>query len=257
MNFDELFSMRGERVLVTGASSGLGWHFAKVLANAGADVALAARRVELLDELAKEIRAMGRKVHTVAMDVRDSGSVEGAVAQCVDALGGLSVLINNAGITATVPFTKQTEESWRAVIDTNVNGAWLVAQSVTKAMIDANEGGNIVNVASIMSTRVAGHLTAYCTSKGAILQLTRSMGLDLTRYSIRVNAIAPGYIHTPFNEEFFESDAGRKVIARIPQRRLGEAKDLDGTILLLSSAASAYMTGSVVTVDGGHLQSTL
>lgn len=257
MDPQQLFSMAGERVLVTGASSGLGHHFARVLARAGADVAVAARRTEPLRELAADIEALGQSCVTVAMDVRDPDSVIEGVARAHEALGGLSVLINNAGVTETVPFTSQSEESWQAIIDTNVNGAWRVARAVAERMMADGEGGNVVNVASVMSTRVAGHLAAYCTSKGAVLQLTHAMGLDLSRYAIRVNAIAPGYIHTPFNEAFFESEAGQKVIARIPQRRLGEAGDLDGAILLLASRASAYMTGSVVTVDGGHLQSTL
>jgi NAD(P)-dependent dehydrogenase (short-subunit alcohol dehydrogenase family) len=257
MSSKDLFSMHGERVLVTGASSGLGQHFARVLAEAGADVAVAARRVGPLESLCEEIRAMGRKACAVEMDVCDSASVSAGVALSAATLGGVSVLVNNAGITETVPFVKQTEDSWRRIIDTNVNGAWLVARAVVEHMMEVGEGGNVVNVASVMSTRVAGHLTAYCTSKGAILQLTQSMGLDLARYNVRVNAIAPGYIHTPFNQEFFQSEAGQKVISRIPQRRLGEVDDLNGAILLLSSRASAYMTGSVVTVDGGHLQSTL
>ncbi len=256
MQPSQLFSMRGERVLVTGASSGLGWHFATVLARAGADVALAARRIEKLAELAAQLEDEGVRVHTVSMDVASTKSVESGVASSVEALGGISVLINNAGITDTVPFVKQSEESWQAIIDTNVNGAWRVARAVTQHMMETGRG-NIVNVASVMSTRVAGHLTAYCTSKGAILQMTHSLGHDLSRYGIRVNAIAPGYIHTPFNETFFKSEAGQKIIDRIPQKRLGEPEDLDGAILLLASRASKYMTGSVVTVDGGHLQSTL
>ncbi|NKC14469.1 MAG: SDR family NAD(P)-dependent oxidoreductase [Gammaproteobacteria bacterium] len=254
---NDLFSMAGERVLITGASSGLGHHFAKVLAGAGADVALASRRLDTLQELADDIRAEGRTAHCYAMDVLDAQGVEATVKAAIDDLDGLSVLINNAGVTETVGFVQQSKESWDRIIDTNLNGAWAVARAVAEHMSTAGQGGNIVNIASVMSFRVAGHLAAYCASKGALLQLTRSMGLELARYGIRVNALAPGYIATPFNENYFATGAGQKIIARIPQRRLGQVGDLDGAILLLASKASAYMTSTVVHVDGGHLQSSL
>jgi NAD(P)-dependent dehydrogenase (short-subunit alcohol dehydrogenase family) len=249
-------------VLVTGASSGLGEHFARVLAGAGAQLVLAARRVAALERLAEALRESGASVHVVAMDVTDSASVRAGVDSAVAAAGGLSVLINNAGVTQTVPFLEQSEESWDHIIDTNLNGAWLVARRVAEHMAEhhvapGESAGNIVNIASVLSFRVAGHLAAYCASKGAILQLTRAMALDLARHGIRVNALAPGYIETPFNEAFFKTDAGKRMISRIPQRRVGRGSDLDGALLLLASRASAYMAGSVVTVDGGHLQSPM
>ncbi|MBT6274331.1 MAG: SDR family oxidoreductase [Chromatiales bacterium] len=257
MNVAELFSMKGERVLVTGASSGLGEHFARVLAAAGADVALAARRLDACEALADEIRAMGRNAVSIQMDVCDSDSVQEGIDRAVDQLGDVSVLINNAGVTETVGFVEQSKESWDRIIDTNLNGAWAVARATAAHMTGGGAGGNIINIASVMSFRVAGHLAAYCTSKGALLQLTRAMGLELARHGVRVNALAPGYIATPFNAEYFATGAGQKIIDRIPQRRLGEVADLDGAILLLASKASTYMTSTVVHVDGGHVQSSL
>ena len=152
---------------------------------------------------------------------------------------------------------KQSDESWDQVIDTNLTGARDVAQRYVQRVIAAERSGNIINLASVMSFRVAGYLTAYTASKGAIVQMTRAMALDLARYNIRVNALAPGYIATEFNDEFFSSGAGDPIIARIPQRRLGQPEDLDGAIILLASDASRYMNGTAVVVDGGHLQSTL
>lgn len=257
MQAADLFSMSGERVLITGASSGLGMHFARLVAAAGADVVVAARRVGALQALREELAGAGCTAHAISMDVCDQASVEAGVGRAAEVLGGISVLINNAGVTETVPFVEQSRASWDRIVDTNLTGAWAVARQVSEHMLRAGAGGNIVNVASILSFRVTGQLAAYAASKGAVLQLTRAMALELARHGVRVNAIAPGYIETPLNAEFFATAAGQKVIARIPQRRLGQVSDLDGAMLLLASRASAYMTGSVVTVDGGHLQSAL
>ena len=249
--------MRGRRVLVTGATSGLGRHFARLMASAGADLVLVARRESVLEELAGELRCHGGDVFVTAMDVADRDSVDAGVANIYAAGAPIEVLINNAGVTATESFATQSDESWDMVIGTNLTGARNVAQRIVQKMIEANSGGNIINLASVMSFRVAGYLTAYTASKGAIVQMTRTMALELARHNIRVNAIAPGYIATEFNDEFFESGAGDPIIARIPQRRLGQVEDLDGPMLLLASGASGFMTGSTLVVDGGHLQSTL
>jgi NAD(P)-dependent dehydrogenase (short-subunit alcohol dehydrogenase family) len=253
----ELFSMRGRRVMVTGASSGLGRHFARLMASAGADLALVARRESVLEELAAELRVHGGEVFVTAMDVADRDSVDAGVAAIYAAGASIDVLINNAGVTVTESFASQSDASWDRVIGTNLTGARNVAQRIVQRMIEAKSGGNIINLASVMSFRVAGYLAAYTASKGAIVQMTRTMALELARNEIRVNAIAPGYIATEFNDEFFESGAGDPIIARIPQRRLGHVEDLDGPMLLLASGASGFMTGSTLVVDGGHLQSTL
>lgn len=254
---EDLYSLKGKRVLVTGASSGLGRHFVRVMARAGADVAMVARRQEVLEGLGEELRTHGGDVFVTRMDVTDRASVDQAFAEIDEACGPVDVLINNAGVTATENFAKQSDESWDQVIDTNLTGARDVAQRYVQRVIAAERSGNIINLASVMSFRVAGYLTAYTASKGAIVQMTRAMALDLARYNIRVNALAPGYIATEFNDEFFSSGAGDPIIARIPQRRLGQPEDLDGAIILLASDASRYMNGTAVVVDGGHLQSTL
>lgn len=249
--------MRGRRVLVTGASSGLGRHFARLMATAGADLALVARRESVLAELAEELREHDVDVFVTAMDVTDRASVDAGVAAIYAAGAPIDVLINNAGVTETQSFAKQSDESWDKVIGTNLTGARNVAQRIVQRMIEHGTGGNIINLASVMSFRVAGYLAAYTASKGAIVQMTRTMALELARHDIRVNAIAPGYIATEFNDEFFASGAGDPIIARVPQKRLGNVEDLDGPMLLLASGASSFMTGTTVVVDGGHLQSTL
>lgn len=249
--------MRGRRVLVTGASSGLGRHFARLMASAGADLALVARRESVLTELAEALRVHDVDVFVTAMDVTDRASVDAGVAAVYAAGAPVDVLINNAGVTETQSFAKQSDESWDKVIGTNLTGARNVAQRIVRRMIEHGTGGNIINLASVMSFRVAGYLAAYTASKGAIVQMTRTMALELARHDIRVNAIAPGYIATEFNDEFFASGAGDPIIARVPQKRLGNVEDLDGPMLLLASGASSFMTGTTVVVDGGHLQSTL
>jgi len=243
--------------MVTGASSGLGRHFARLMASAGADLVLVARRESVLEALADELRVHGGDVFVTAMDVGNRDSVDAGVDAIYAAGAPVDVLINNAGVTVTESFANQSDASWDMVIGTNLTGARNVAQRIVQRMIEAKCSGNIINLASVMSFRVAGYLAAYTASKGAIVQMTRTMALELARHDIRVNAIAPGYVATEFNDDFFESGAGDPIIARIPQRRLGQVEDLDGPMLLLASGASAFMTGSTLVVDGGHLQSTL
>jgi NAD(P)-dependent dehydrogenase (short-subunit alcohol dehydrogenase family) len=251
------FNLSGQAALVTGASSGLGRHFAGVLANAGAKVALAARRVDSLEEARSAITGAGGTAVVVALDVTDAASVRRAVAEAADALGGLDILINNAGVTASASFLEMDEGAWDRVVDTNLKGCFLVAQEAARRMRDDGRGGAIVNVASILGIRVAGHLASYIASKGGVVHLTKAMALELARHNIRVNALCPGYVETELNQDFFASDAGKALIRRIPQRRLGRLEDLNGPLLLLCSDAGSYMTGSVIAVDGGHLVSSL
>lgn len=249
--------LTGRTALVTGASSGLGRHFAGVLAKAGARVALAARRADALAETRAAIGAAGGSAVVVAMDVTDPASVTAAVGEAWDALGRIDILVNNAGVTATRPFLDMSEEEWDRVIDTNLTGCARVARAVAQRMRDDGKGGAIVNIASILGLRVAGQVSSYIAAKGGLVHLTKAMALELARYGIRVNALCPGYVETELNADFFASDAGKALVKRIPQRRLGRLADLDGPLLLLASDAGAYMTGSVLAVDGGHLASSL
>jgi len=254
----DIFRLDGKVVLVTGASSGLGRHFAQCLAGAGAAVAIAARRLDRLTALAAEIEAAGGRAHPVALDVTDSASVDRAVAEIESALGPIDGLINNSGLGGPPSLAVDLDEAdWDAVLDTNLKGAWLVARAVSRAMMAGGRGGSIVNIASVLGLRVASGVAAYAASKAGLVQLTRAMALELARHGIRVNAIAPGYITTDINRDFLAGPAGQKMIQRVPQRRVGDERDLDGALLLLASDASRYMTGAVIPVDGGHLVSTL
>ncbi|HLI11400.1 MAG TPA: glucose 1-dehydrogenase [Alphaproteobacteria bacterium] len=251
------FSLDGKTAIVTGASSGLGRHFARTLARAGAKVALMARRAELLAEACREIESFDGRAIPVALDVSSGASIREAIAAAETELGPIAILVNNAGIAISKPVLEVEAADWDRVMDVNLRGAWLTAQEVARHMVRLGHGGSIVNIASITAFRVAGQIAPYAASKAALVQLTRAMALELARHRIRVNAIAPGYIETDINREFFASPAGQAMIKRIPQRRLGKPADLDGALLLLASDASAYMTGATIAVDGGHLHSSL
>ncbi|WP_310531259.1 glucose 1-dehydrogenase [Novosphingobium sp.] len=245
--------LTGKSILITGASSGLGAFFARSLAEAKAQVILAARRRDKLADVAKAIAERGGDVRIVEMDVTDKASVERAIAEA----GQIDVLVNNSGVTLAKPVLDQTEDDWDHVIDTNLKGAFLVSTAVARRMRDDGRGGSIINIASILGERQAGQVAGYATSKAGLIQLTKSMALELARFRIRVNALAPGYIDTDLNRSFLETDAGKALISRVPQRRLGSPEELIGPLLLLASDASSYMTGSVIAADGGHLCSTL
>ena len=254
---DPLFDIRGKVALVTGASSGLGDHFSRALAARGAVVIAAARRADRLESLAAAIRADAGTAHVVTLDVGDPASVEAAVTHCVQIAGGIDLLVNNAGIAATKASLDLTEEDWRRVMDTNLDGAWRMAQAVARSMVASKRPGSIVNIASILGLRVATHLLAYAAAKAALLHVTKALALEWARYGIRVNAIAPGYVVTEMNREFFQTEAGEAMQKRVPQRRIGLPRDLEGALVLLASDAGAYMTGSVIVVDGGHAVNSL
>jgi NAD(P)-dependent dehydrogenase (short-subunit alcohol dehydrogenase family) len=249
----DLFDVSKEIVLITGASQGLGRQFARVLAAHGAAVALAARQTAKLKSLEQEIRAKAGRAAAVAMDVTDAASIAKAIDAAEAALGPISVLINNAGIAIEKLSVEQTESDWDAVIGANLKGAYFTATEIARRMIARKQEGNIVNIASVLGFGVMKFLSPYTISKAGIVQATRAMALELAPSNIRVNALAPGYIDTEMNHAFWATPAGEKLTKRIPQRRVGAESDLDGAIMLLASKASRYMTGSVVTVDGGFL----
>jgi NAD(P)-dependent dehydrogenase (short-subunit alcohol dehydrogenase family) len=243
-------ALSGKTAFITGASSGLGGHFAQVLARAGADVIVAARRLSALEALVGQLAG---KARAVQMDVTDEASIRAACARA----GPVDIVVNNAGVTLSKPVLSQTAADFDTVMNTNLRGAFLVATEFARAMQAAGKAGSIINVASILGLRQGGHVATYAISKAGLIQMTKQLALELARDGIRVNALAPGYVETELNKEFFASPAGEALIKRIPQRRLGRLEDLDGPLLLLASDASRFMTGSVLAVDGGHLLSSL
>jgi len=246
--------LAGKKALVTGASGGLGLHFARLLARHQAHVVLAARNRDALDKAVDSIKAEGGRADAVVLDVTNGENVAEVFA---DAPGGFEIVVANAGISSIAAAIEQSEADFDAVVDTNLKGIFLVAQAAARRMRDQGDGGSIVNIASILGLRVAGQVGAYAASKAAVIQLTKTMALEWARYRIRVNALCPGYIETQINRDFFQTEAGKALINRIPSRRLGRVEELDGPLLLLASRAGSYMTGSVLVVDGGHLVSSL
>jgi NAD(P)-dependent dehydrogenase (short-subunit alcohol dehydrogenase family) len=248
--FDRLFSLSGRVALVTGASGTLGGHFARVLHGAGARVAAAARRVAAVPDFGGDDgRAMA-----LPLDVTDPASIAAAF-DAVEARFGApcDLIVNNAGIAVTKPALQQTPEDWDSVLGVNLRGCFLVATEGARRLVAAKRPGAIVNIASIGGMRVLNGVVGYTAAKAGLLHLTRHLAVELARHAIRVNALAPGYVETDLNRDFFATEAGQAMIRRTPQRRLGRPEDLTGPLLLLASdTAGAHMTGAVLTVDGGH-----
>ena len=244
--------LSGKTALVTGASSGLGAHFTRILAEQGAEVTAAARRADRLQSLCAKIEGSGGTAQAAALDVTDPSSVAAVFEGRT-----FDIVVNNAGVTVDGQALKTTEDDWAHVIDTDLTGVFRVARAAGQRLVEAGKGGSIINIASILGIRVAGNLSAYATAKSGVVQMSRSLALEWARYGIRVNALCPGYIETDLNRDFFASDAGKALIKRVPQRRLGNMSDLDGPLLLLASDDGAFMTGTEVVVDGGHLVSSL
>ena len=246
------FDISDEVVLVTGASSGIGRHFAQVLAAAGAKVAAAARRADRLSELARDIESRGGMCLPLACDVTKQDSIREAIANAEDRLGPLSVLVNNAGVVVSKPLFEHSEADWDHVVDTNLKGAWLAARDFAHHLVERKRPGRIINIASVLGFRTIGQVPAYCAAKAGLIHLTHVLAMELARHRILVNALAPGYVETDFNREFFKTEAGQRLISRIPLKRIAQSEDLDGALLFLASPASAYVTGAVISVDGGH-----
>jgi NAD(P)-dependent dehydrogenase (short-subunit alcohol dehydrogenase family) len=241
-------------VLIAGAFTDLGRHFALTLAQAGAKVALAGRRIEGGKKLANQIREKGGEAIVVRMDPARAESVTSAVALVERELGAIRILVNGASVT-TKPNLEGADEGSN-VVDVDVTGAWRVAQAVAQRMREHGQGGSIINIASITGMRTSGGISSLLAARPGLIQLTSAMALELARYDIRVNALAPGYIETEASRDFFASQVGRELISRIPQQRVGHSEDLDGPLMLLASDASRFMTGSVLVVDGGDLVSS-
>lgn len=251
------YGLQDTVALVTGASSGIGHHLAKTLARAGATVGIAARRADRLEVLAREIEDAGGKAIPLPMDVTDRQAVENALDQLEIQAGLASVLVNNAGIVRRSPFLESTPDDYDAVMGLNQRAVWFVQQSVCQRLVAAGQGGSVVNISSITGLRTTGSATAYAVSKAAVAHMTKVTALELARYNIRVNAIAPGYFPTDMTDDFLQSEYGAQLKKRIPMRRTGQLQELDGPLLLLASSLGSFMTGTVLPVDGGHLVGTL
>lgn len=250
---ERLFGLKGKTALVTGASSGIGAHAARLFARAGCNVVLVARRLSKVQSFASELQAGGSPSIGLEMDVRDRESVEAGVAKAIEHFGAIDILLNNAGIARTERFLDMSEAQWNEVIGTDLSGVWRVGQIVSRQMVKQDTGGCVINVASVLGVAVQRRQANYIAAKSAVIQLTKSMALELGRKGVRVNAIAPGYFLTEINRDFLSSETGDKFIKSLFPGRAGELDELDGTVLLLAGPAGSYIQGSVIVVDGGSL----
>ena len=247
------FELSGKAAIVTGAGSGLGRHFALTLARAGASVAVLGRDVTKLDRVVKEIEAFDGRAIAARVDVLDRASILQAIATAETELGAIGILVNNAGISVHKPLLDQTEDDWDKVVDTNLKGAWLVAQETARHMVRLGHGGSIVNIASVLGLRATGAVPGYVASKAGLVHLTRAMALELARHGIRVNAVLPGWIATDMTAAGQASQVMTdKVISRVPIRRWGRPEEFGGIAVYLASDAASYQTGTTVVVDGGY-----
>lgn len=255
----DLFSIKDKNIVVTGASSGFGHHFAGVLSEAGARVVLGARRTDKIATRVKELNDAGGQTVGLALDVNDPASCSSFLEQAVETFGPVDVLINNAGVEAGAKtYTMIDEDDWDHVLDTNLKSVWRLSKMYTEMVAEKGwGGGNIVNVASITAYRTIKGQFPYAVSKAALVKATEVMALEGARYGVRVNALSPGYILTDVSRVLLESERSDSFVKGIPMRRYGEFDDLDGPLMLLVSDASRYMTGSSVVVDGGHICSEL
>ncbi|MBI5721095.1 MAG: SDR family oxidoreductase [Burkholderiales bacterium] len=258
MGYD--IDLSGRVAFITGASSGLGAQFARVLSRAGAGVVLAARRIERLKTLRAELEAEGGDAHVVGLDVTDPASIRAAVAHAETEMGAIDILVNNSGVGSTQKLTEVSPESFDHVMGTNTRGAFFVAQEVAKRMIARSKGeapgtftgGRIVNIASMAGLRVSPGIGVYCISKAAVVQMTKAMALEWGRHGINVNALCPGYIDTEINHHVWQTEAGQKLVASMPRKRVGKPEDLDVALLMLCANQSHFINGAVISADDGQ-----
>jgi len=251
--------LSGRVAFITGASSGLGEQFARVLSNAGAGVVLASRRVDRLKTLRAELEAAGGDAHVVGLDVTDHGSIRAAVAHAETEMGAIDILVNNSGVSTTQKLTDVSPEDFDHVMGTNTRGAFFVAQEVAKRMIARSKGeapgtftgGRIVNIASMAGLRVLSQIGVYAMSKAAVIHMTRAMALEWGRYGINVNAICPGYIDTEINHRYLSTEAGQKLVQMMPRKRVGKPQDLDAVLMMLCANESHFVNGAVIAADDG------
>lgn len=253
----QMFDLAGKTAMVSGASSGLGEHFANVLARVGARVAVGARRADRLGVLVKSITDNGGHAVAINMDVTDGESVNAAIDKAESALGPIDILVNNAGVASSKRFVNVDEENWDLIMDTNLKGAWRVGSQVARRMLGNKTNGSIINIASILGLRVGFGEAVYAISKAGVVQMTKAMALEFANAGIRVNALCPGYFKTEMNAEFFQSEKGKEFIKATPARRLGRLEELDGPLVMLASNAGSFINGAAIPVDGGHLVSSL
>ncbi len=251
--------LSGRVAFVTGASSGLGAQFARTLARAGAGVVLASRRIEKLKELRARIEGEGGDAHVVELDVTDHDSIKAAVAHAETEMGSIDILVNNSGVSTTQRIQDVTPEDYDFIFDTNVKGAFFVAQEVGKRMLARSRGaapgsftgGRIINIASMAGLKVLPQIGAYCMSKAAVVQMTRAMALEWGKFGINTNAICPGYIDTEINHHHWQTEQGQKLVNMLPRKRVGSPEDLDALLVMLASDQSHFINGAVIAADDG------
>ena len=251
--------LSGRVALVTGASGGLGAQFAKTLSQAGAAVVLASRRVDKLKDVRAQIEAAGGHAHVVELDVTDLASIKSGVAHAETEVGPIDILVNNSGVSTTQRIQEVTEEDYDFIFNTNVKGAFFVAQEVGKRMLARAKGaapgtflgGRIINIASMAGLRVLPQIGVYCMSKAAVVQMTRAMAVEWGRFGINVNAICPGYIDTEINHHHWETEQGKKLVQMLPRKRIGKPQDLDALLVMLASGESHFVNGAVIAADDG------
>ncbi len=244
--------LRGRTALVTGASSGLGWRIAVCLAEAGANVAITARREDRLSALATELTSHDVGVLPLALDVRDRDNIEEVMARAEQALAPIDILVNNAGVSVAKRPEDCDRDDYDFIMETNLDGPWFCSQTVGKRMIARGEGGKIINIASLIGLRPLGKLALYGATKAALIHLTKALALEWARHDIQINAVCPGYIETEMNAPLWQSESGKAFMARFPRGRVGRPEDLDGAIRLFASGQSNFITGAVLSVDDGQ-----